>query len=365
MNSFIKLSEIAELTVGFVGTMAEQYTDKGIPFLRSLNVKPYYIDDTDIKYISTGFCSKISKSILHTDDIIIVRTGVPGTCCVVPEKYNGCNCSDVVIVRPNKEKVEPHFLAAYINIWGQKQIHNNRVGAVQKHFNVHSAEELLISLPDINTQRKIANLIKAVNRLIQNNAQINDNLQQMAMITYMHLFFGKKCNGKLGDILIENPKSTIQVNEAKGKSGDYPFFTSGDAILRWTEPIVDGRNIFLNTGGNADIKFYIGKTAYSTDTWCITAKNDMEDYLYLLLNSIRQELNLKFFQGTGLKHLQKPLLKNRPIYIPSNEEISAFNADIKPWFTLISDNIRESYRLSALRDWLLPMLMNGQATISD
>lgn len=175
MNSFIKLSEIAELTVGFVGTMAEQYTDKGIPFLRSLNVKPYYIDDTDIKYISTCFCSKISKSILHTDDIIIVRTGVPGTCCVVPEKYSGCNCSDVVIVRPNKEKVEPHFLAAYINIWGQKQIHNNRVGAVQKHFNVHSAEELLISLPDINTQRKIANLIKAVNRLIQNNAQINDN----------------------------------------------------------------------------------------------------------------------------------------------------------------------------------------------
>ncbi|MCR5540105.1 MAG: restriction endonuclease subunit S [Ruminococcus sp.] len=172
----MKLSEVAELTVGFVGTMAEHYTDSGVPFLRSLNVKPYYIDDTDIKYISSDFCSKISKSILHTDDIIIVRTGVPGTCCVVPENYNGCNCSDVVIVRPNKEKVEPHFLAAYINIWGQKQIHNNRVGAVQKHFNVHSAEELLISLPDIYTQRKIADLIKYINGLIQNNTQINDNL---------------------------------------------------------------------------------------------------------------------------------------------------------------------------------------------
>lgn len=185
------------------------------------------------------------------------------------------------------------------------------------------------------------------------------------MTTYMHLFFCKKCNGKLRDILIENPKSIIQVNEAKAKLGDYPFFTSGDAILRWTEPIVNGRNIFLNTGGNADVKFYVGKTAYSTDTWCVTATNDMEDYLYLLLNSIRTELNLKYFQGTGLKHLQKYLLKNRPIYIPSDEEISAFNAIIKPWFTLISDNIRESYRLSTLRDWLLPMLMNGQATISD
>ncbi len=89
----------------------------------------------------------------------------------------------------------------------------------------------------------------------------------------------------------------------------------------------------------------------------------MEDYLYLLLNSIKQELNLKFFQGTGLKHLQKPLLKNKAIYIPTKDEISAFNADVKPWLSMISDNIRESYKLSTLRDWLLPMLMNGQATI--
>ena len=175
----------------------------------------------------------------------------------------------------------------------------------------------------------------------------------------------KKGNGRLGDILIENPKSTIQVGEAKDKTGDFPFFTSGDSILRWTEPIVDGRNTFLNTGGNADVKFYVGKTAYSTDTWCITARNDMEDYLYLLLNSIRQELDLKYFQGTGLKHLQKPLLKDRAVYIPSDSEISNFNAEIKPWLTMISNNTRESYRLSALRDWLLPMLMNGQATIAD
>lgn len=43
MSKLVKLSEIAELTVGFVGTMAEHYVDNGIPFLRSLNVKPYFI----------------------------------------------------------------------------------------------------------------------------------------------------------------------------------------------------------------------------------------------------------------------------------------------------------------------------------
>ena len=194
---------------------------------------------------------------------------------------------------------------------------------------------------------------------------INDNLEQMAHTKYMHMFFDKKPNAKLGNIILEHQKSTIQVGNAKETSGSVPFFTSGDAILKWPEPLAVGRNCFLNTGGNADVKFYVGESAYSTDTWCITARNEMADYLYLLLDSIRPELNLKFFQGTGLKHLQKPLLKERPIYIPSDIELEEFNADVQSWLSMISDNIRESEELTALRDWLLPMLMNGQATVSD
>ena len=187
----------------------------------------------------------------------------------------------------------------------------------------------------------------------------------MAHITYMHLFFGKPANGKIGDILVENLKSTIQVGDAKGSTGEYPFFTSGDAILRWPEFLVDGRNCYLNTGGNAGIKYYVGKAAYSTDTWCISARDGFADYIYLLFDSIKQELSQKFFQGTGLKHLQKPMLKDRPIYIPTSAELDSFNRSVAPWLSLISDNVRESQRLTSLRDWLLPMLMNGQATITD
>lgn len=194
---------------------------------------------------------------------------------------------------------------------------------------------------------------------------LNDNLQQMAHTKYMHMFFGKNPNAKLGDIIVEHQKSTIQVGDAKEASGSVPFFTSGDAILKWPDALVSGRNCYLNTGGNADVKFYVGDAAYSTDTWCISASDGLSDYLYMLLESIKSELNQKFFQGTGLKHLQKPLLKERPIYIPELTELKAFNDDVMPWLTMISDNIKESEKLTALRDWLLPMLMNGQATIED
>nr|WP_278734249.1 restriction endonuclease subunit S [Mediterraneibacter faecis] len=187
----------------------------------------------------------------------------------------------------------------------------------------------------------------------------------MAYDIYMHSFFSKKPNAKLKDILVEADKSSVQVGEAKQSTGEYPFFTSGSAILKWDTPFIDGRNCFLNTGGNADAKFYVGEAAYSTDTWCISANNNMSDYLYLLLVSIKPELNQKFFQGTGLKHLQKPLLKDRPIYIPDFEELKTFNEQVTPMFNIISENTRENQELITLRDWLLPMLMNGQATISD
>ena len=176
MSDFVRLGALASLTVGFVGTMANQYVQDGVPFLRSLNIKPFDIDINDLKYISAEFNGKISKSILHKDDIVIVRTGAPGTCCVIPDELDGCNCSDVVIVRVDNRKVNPHYLAAYINFWGQKQISNNKVGAVQKHFNVRSAEELLIYLPSREEQEKIANIVIGVNKKIGLNSRINDNL---------------------------------------------------------------------------------------------------------------------------------------------------------------------------------------------
>ena len=227
-------------------------------------------------------------------------------------------------------------------------------------------EDIDVPLPDVETQRNVANVLQKLDEKIELNERINDNLQQMAYDTFMHSFFRKESNGKLGDIIVENAKSPIQVGDAKAaNNGDIPFFTSGDAILKWPEVLATGRNCYLNTGGNADVKFYVGDAAYSTDTWCITASGEMSDYLYLLLLSIKPELNQKYFQGTGLKHLQKPMLKDRPIYIPATKELETFNKTVQPWFDMIASNIKESQSLVALRDWLLPMLMNGQAVIED
>ena len=114
---------------------------------------------------------------------------------------------------------------------------------------------------------------------------INNNLVQSATTLYDFKFAKNSPNGKLSKILIENPKSTIQVGDSEGVSGDYPFFTSGETINEWRNYLVDGINCFLSTGGNASIKAYYGKATYSTDTWCITGKGEYSAYLYFYLKS--------------------------------------------------------------------------------
>ncbi|WP_033780840.1 restriction endonuclease subunit S, partial [Helicobacter pylori] len=216
-----------------------------------------------------------------------------------------------------------------------------------------------IKLYPLETQQKIARTLSVLDQKIENNHKINELIQTLAYKIYEYYFKHKPKNAKLEQIILENPKSSIMVKDAQKTQDKYPFFTSGDNILSYPKALIDGRNCFLNTGGNAGIKFYVGKASYSTDTWCICA-NEFSDYLYLLLSSIKNHINQSFFQGTSLKHLQKNLLKKYPIYMPSKHEIKQFNEIVMPLLTLISINTRTSKKLEQIRDFLLPLLLKQQ-----
>lgn len=179
------------------------------------------------------------------------------------------------------------------------------------------------------------------------------------------MFATRKPNGIISDILQEHPKSTIQVNDSTGILVDYPFFTSGEAINEWQSALVDGMNCYLSTGGNATIKGYYGKAAYSTDTWCVCGKGEYSFYLFCYLKSVIRSINDSFFAGSGLKHLQKDSLLLVNLYIPSEKELRKFNSIVKPAMETMTTLFLETKKLKQQRDFLLPLLMNGQATIAE
>ena len=115
MNSKKTLGMLADdVTVGYVGSMSSEYVEEGVPFLRSLNVKPYFYDPNEIKYISRDFHARIKKSSLQSGDVVVVRTGNPGASCVIPEDLPEANCSDLVVIRCG-ENLDPYFVSYYVN----------------------------------------------------------------------------------------------------------------------------------------------------------------------------------------------------------------------------------------------------------
>ena len=150
-----------EITVGIVVTPAKYYEDSGVPCLRSLNVKETGLTNTDLVYISPESNELLSKSKVFTGDLVSVRSGQPGTTAIVDERFDGANCIDLIIIR-HDPLFDSHFLAYFLNSEAAiVQFSEGSEGAIQQHFNIETAKDLLISLPPLSEQRIIVSMIAA------------------------------------------------------------------------------------------------------------------------------------------------------------------------------------------------------------
>jgi type I restriction enzyme S subunit len=176
-----------EVTVGYVGPMADEYVAEGVPFLRSLNVSPFEINTNDLKFVTPEFHSKIKKSALQPGDVVIVRTGKPGTCAVIPEWLPDANCSDLVIARCGPE-LRPRFLCYWVNSVAAHHISSHLVGAVQQHFNVGAAKTMLVACPSLAEQDQIVSILGALDDRIALLRETNATLEAIAQALFKSWF---------------------------------------------------------------------------------------------------------------------------------------------------------------------------------
>ena len=157
------IAEVADVQVGIVIKPTRYYADdrNGIRAFRSLNIGSGYIKDDDWVYFTEDAMKETQRTIARTDDILVVRSGNPGTSCVVPPEYDGCNVIDLIIAHPNKEKVLPEYLCAFTNMpHGMNQINSQQRGVAQKHFNVGMYKDLKLILPSLVEQKQFINFLK-------------------------------------------------------------------------------------------------------------------------------------------------------------------------------------------------------------
>jgi type I restriction enzyme S subunit len=379
----------AELTVGYVGPMASEYVPRGIPFLRSQNVEPLRVNQQDIKFISPEFHERIRKSALSPGDVVIVRTGKPGACTVIPDCLPVSNCSDLVIVRCGKN-LDARFLAYYVNTVASHHVSSHLVGAVQQHFNVGSARKLKMLLPEIVEQRAIAAVLNALDDKIELNQRMNETLEALAQTIFKSWFVDAAATklpkgwraGKVSDLATLS-RDSLNPGEFPNETFDHYSIPAFD----------DGRTPKLDTGDTIKSnKFLVSsdcvlvsklnpriprvwlpalsgenRAICSTEFLVTTPKPAASrEFLFCLFtNETFVSVFATMVTGTSGSHQRvKPeSLLGMDVIIPPPSVIQNFTETTAPLLQRINHNIHESRTLAELRDALLPKLLSGELRV--
>jgi type I restriction enzyme S subunit len=167
----------SEIVVGIVIRPARYYRPNGVPVLRSANIREEGVVASDLVYMSAEANNLLSKSQIYKGDVLTVRTGYPGTSCVVPEEFNGANCVDLLISRPRKG-----MLSQYLSMWfnsdfGKTQVLRKQGGLAQQHFNVTEMKNLLIPNPRPAEQKSIVEAFEVFSARIRAEQECLDKLK--------------------------------------------------------------------------------------------------------------------------------------------------------------------------------------------
>ena len=419
----VKLREISELKTGPFGTQfsANEYILEGTPVINVKNIGYGDIITTGLDYVGIDTLERLADHKLREGDIVFGRKGSVDRHCLITKGQDGwMQGSDCIRVRFTDSFVLPDFVSYYLLTDAVKaKINNSAVGSTMASLNTDILGDIEINLPSHEEQSKIAATLSAIDRKIRNNNCINDYLEEMAKALYDYWFVqfdfpnengkpykssgGKMVNAnghiipegwtfcKVQDIISNictglNPRDNFKLG-----TGDIKYitvknlttngtldFTGCDTIDESARAIVHNRSdiqigdILFASIAPLGRCYLIQSEPTDWDinesVFSIRANTDIvtPSFLYLYFMSdafIKQATSSS--TGSIFKGIRINTLLETELCVPPLSVILKFEERLASTFPLKSKNYEDIQRLSNLRDWLLPMLMNGQATIGD
>jgi len=224
---------------------------------------------------------------------------------------------------------------------------------------------LELPIPPIENQLEIVNSYKAITERIALKQKINDNLAQQAQLLFDFMFQDISGSKHIGDFIVPQRGTALLSKDAI--PGDIPVVAGGlvpstyHNAANTVAPVIT----ISSSGANAGFVNLWGVPVWSSDSSFIDFK--MTPYVYFWHALLKRHQNniYKIQTGSAQPHIYPSHIASLPVCDLDFGKVADYTERVTPLFTLISKNYKESNQLRALRDWLLPMLMNGQATISD
>ena len=411
MNSsqkkYLPLEDLVDFIVDNRGKTVPT-SESGIPLIATNCIKhsSIYPIFENIRYISQETYSNWFRAHLQSNDILFVNKGTPGRVCVVPNPVNFVGAQDMVGLRFKKEYHPFYMLAVLRSKEIQNTIQNNHVGLVIPHFRKQELVKLKLPILEKIKRDKIGEIYFNLSSKIEINNSINAELEQMAKTLYDYWFLqfdfpneeGKPYKSSGGKMVYNKAlkreipegwevKKLCEIanitmgqspaGESYNEEGNGMIFFQGSTDFGWrfpenrvytTQPTRFAKedDILLS------VRAPIGTMNLAMKDCCIgrglaalNEKNRNSSFLIYQMNYFKKKFDYLNSVGTTFGSLTKDELYKLELAYPSKKILKQFETVVSTFDNRIKINTKQNKELSALRDWLLPMLMNGQVKVTD
>ena len=312
----------------------------------------------------------------------------------------GYHCA---LITPNPAIVDGKYLNAFMHTrYIQKYFENNASGSGQRYtLSNDTISNIPVLLPSIEEQHTIGKVLADIDRKIELNKQINDNLEEMAKQLYDYWFVqfdfpneeGKpyKSSGgamvwneklkreipqewsdcKLKDFinLFDSKRVPLSSKDRGERQGVYPYYGATGIMDYVNDYIFDGDYILLAEDGSTSdakgfpiVQYIWGKNWVNNHAHIILPKNERYTmFTYQMLRSIPAK---QIETGSIQKKISQENLCGYKMVLPNSDLLEKYENVVSPLWEKRKRCIEEINTLTKQRDELLPLLMNGQATVN-
>ena len=349
-------------------------------------------------YGSGGLMSHVDEALYSGEAILLPRKGTLSNIMYVNESFWTVDTMYYAVV--NDKLADAFYLYSYLS---QLDLSNLDSGSTLPSMTKSAYESIVVKLPDLNIQKAVANILFNLRKKLEINNQINQELEAMAKTLYDYWFVqfdfpdqnGKPYKSSGGKMVynqelkreipegweVENLFNVAEVQYGYPFSTDY-FNSTGEGV-----PVIRIRDILgndttnysteevedkykINVGdvligmdGNFHMNYWIKEDCYLNQRVVKVNSDKLPNMVlkYQIEPFIR--LREKSVSRTTVGHLSDKDLKAINVILPKDKYLSSIFDKFESILENIIINQQQNQQLTQLRDWLLPMLMNGQVKV--
>jgi len=356
---------------------ADFFRNGNIPWLNTKEVSFNRIYQTENFITEAGLKSSAAKWIPENTVVVAMYGATAGRSAIakIPLTTNQACCNLVV----DEDKADYRFVYYWL-LGNYEHLASLANGGAQQNLNAGLIRDYKVRAPDLELQRKIADILSSLDDKIELNNQINRNLEEQIQTLFLEMFSNdpseplgtvvETTSGGTPNRKIEEFYENGSVCWVKSKELQGSFITdteekiTNEALVKSAAKIIPANSVMIAMYG-ATVGEYgiISKEMACNQAVCALLENEKYPYTYLfmLVKTRKQDL-INMAVGSAQQNISQVIIKEMLVH-SDLDKIQKFHKCVAPLFQEMKQNKEENVLLKGILDYLLPKLMSNEINV--